>query len=88
VRKVLYLVRRSSLDDTAVSLLCPDSEADDMEVTVVLLEGAEVSPVRVRRTLKLVVDGKNTGDPSRGVPTISYADLIGRVFDSDTVVVL
>ncbi|MEW6247343.1 MAG: hypothetical protein AB1555_11640 [Nitrospirota bacterium] len=88
MRKVLYLIRRSSLDDAEVSLLCPDQAASDMDVTAVLLEGTEVCPIQAQHTLKLDVDGKGTGETSRGVSAISYADLIGRVFESDTVIVL
>ncbi len=88
MRKVLYLIRRSSLDNAEVSFPCPDPAVDDMDVTVILLEGAEVCPIQAQHTLKLVVDGKGSGETSRGVSSISYADLIGRVFESDTVIVL
>ncbi|GIW54528.1 MAG: hypothetical protein KatS3mg082_0932 [Nitrospiraceae bacterium] len=88
MRKVLYLIRRSSLDTAEALLPGPDPTAGDMAVTVILLEGAEVSPIQAQRTLKLVGNGKGTGETGRNVSAISYADLIGQVFESDTVVVL
>jgi hypothetical protein len=88
VRKVLYLIRRSSLDTAEALLPGPDPAVDDMAVTVILLEGAEVSPIVAQCTLKRVTDGKGTDETRNDVPAISYADLIRQVFESDTVVVL
>lgn len=88
LRKVLYLIRPSSFEDAADSLLFPVPAAGDVDVTVILLEGAEESPVQARRMFRLVSDRASSVKNRSDATAISYADMLGQVFESDTVIVL
>lgn len=88
LRKVLYLVRSSSFEDAADSLFFAVPAAGDVEVTVILLEGTEESPIQAQRMFRLVSDGASSGKNHSDATAISYADMLGHVFESDTVIVL
>jgi hypothetical protein len=89
LRKVLYLVRRTSVEDVADLILSPAAVEREVEVTIVLLEGAENFPFRAHRVLRLASVEEATGvNFCSKVPVISHTALVGEIFASDKVVVL
>lgn len=90
MQKVLYLVRRTSVEDVADLILSPAAVEREVEVTIVLLEGAENFPFRVHRVLRLAsVEEEATGvNFCSKVPVISHTALVSEIFASDKVVVL
>ncbi len=88
MRKVLYLVRRTSLEDIADLILSPSATEQEVEVTIVLLEGAEHVPFQAQRVLRLASEEMAGANFCSNAPVISYAALVGEIFASDKVVVL
>ncbi len=89
MQKVLYLVRRTSVEDVADLILSSTAMGREVEVTIVLLDGAEDFPFQAQRVLRLASAEEATGAKfNLKVPVISYADLVDEIFAADRVVVL
>lgn len=83
-RKILYLVSSAS---KAATDLIPQSGTTD-QIDVVLLQGVSPSLPSGSYKTYILADGVQEHVGERGVPVVSYSELLRMIFEADTVMAL